>query len=384
MFSLNESWSQEEGETELHDALFERKDGVSVDPSTKRKIESKKRKNKRKTKLPDSLEEEYNTCVFKYSEDGGESAGESMKLTADKEKDGISSKGRKRMRKRSKIEEKEEEEDGQYPLIVTKRTKFILDPSDSSHSETLSRSCQSSFTTCYRSAASEKKCKGAGKRTALKSKVADKMEGARFRWINEQLYTTTGHEAKQLFDDDPSLFDVYHSGFATQVSKWPVNPLDKVIAYVKSLPSNFVVADFGCGEARLAQSVPHTVHSFDLVAANSHVTACDMAHIPLPKRSVDVAIFCLSLMGCNVSDFIREARRVLKNGGLLKICEIASRIDSLEDFIANVELFGFKLIKTDSMSKMFLDFEFRAKSKRDGTTGSVPNIQLNPCIYKRR
>ena len=41
---------------------------------------------------------------------------------------------------------------------------------------------------------------------------------------------------------------------------------------VKKLPKKAVVADFGCGEARLAQSVHRaTVHSFDLVAANAKV-----------------------------------------------------------------------------------------------------------------
>jgi len=40
-----------------------------------------------------------------------------------------------------------------------------------------------------------------------------------------------------------------------------------------------VVADFGCGDAKIARSVPNIVHSFDLVALNKHVTACDMAHV---------------------------------------------------------------------------------------------------------
>jgi len=42
--------------------------------------------------------------------------------------------------------------------------------------------------------------------------------------------------------------------------------------------SHAVVADFGCGEAKIARSVPNVVHSFDLVALNEHVTACDMAN----------------------------------------------------------------------------------------------------------
>lgn len=75
-----------------------------------------------------------------------------------------------------------------------------------------------------------------------------------------------------------------------------------------------MVADFGCGEAELAQSVRQKVHSFDLVAANDLVTACDMAHVPLANASVDVAVFCLSLMGTNLQDYISEANRVLKVG----------------------------------------------------------------------
>ncbi len=38
------------------------------------------------------------------------------------------------------------------------------------------------------------------------------------------------------------------------------------------------------------------MHSFDLVAANERVVACDMSNVPLDSASVDVAIFCLSLV----------------------------------------------------------------------------------------
>jgi hypothetical protein len=39
------------------------------------------------------------------------------------------------------------------------------------------------------------------------------------------------------------------------------------------------IADFGCGEARLAASVNNRVHSFDLVAQNERVIAADMANV---------------------------------------------------------------------------------------------------------
>ena len=34
--------------------------------------------------------------------------------------------------------------------------------------------------------------------------------------------------------------------------------------------------------------------------------------MPLEDDSVDIAVFCLALMGTNVTDFITEANRVLK------------------------------------------------------------------------
>lgn len=64
----------------------------------------------------------------------------------------------------------------------------------------------------------------------------------------------------------------------------------------------------------MAKSVEQTVHSFDLVAIDDTVVACDMANVPLGDASVDVAVFCLSLMGTNLQDYILEANRVLKIG----------------------------------------------------------------------
>lgn len=61
------------------------------------------------------------------------------------------------------------------------------------------------------------------------------------------------------------------------------------------------------------------MHSFDLVSPNPRVTACDMANVPIKDASVHVAVFCLSLMGTNLADFLREAHRVLVPGGLVKV-----------------------------------------------------------------
>ena len=47
----------------------------------------------------------------------------------------------------------------------------------------------------------------------------------------------------------------------------------------------------------------------------SSVVACDIAHVPLEGRLLDVAIFCLSLMGANFTDYVREAQRCLGSTG---------------------------------------------------------------------
>lgn len=83
----------------------------------------------------------------------------------------------------------------------------------------------------------------------------------------------------------------------------------------KSKNNSPVVADFGCGDAKLAQQFPDIkIHSFDLIAVNEYVTAGDMAHTSLANGSVDIVVFCLSLMGTNLQSFIKEANRVLKIG----------------------------------------------------------------------
>ena len=70
-------------------------------------------------------------------------------------------------------------------------------------------------------------------------------------------------------------------GFREQTQHWPVQPIDLAIAWLEKKSATWVVADFGCGDARLGGSVPQAVHSLDLVATVPGVTACNMAHTPL-------------------------------------------------------------------------------------------------------
>ncbi|KAJ1474324.1 methyltransferase-domain-containing protein, partial [Baffinella frigidus] len=104
--------------------------------------------------------------------------------------------------------------------------------------------------------------------------------GAHFRMLNEELYTTPSSAAVDLFEKDKSLFEAYHLGFREQTKRWPQNPVDIIIKELKKLPKSTVVADLGCGDARVAEVLPNKVHSFDLVAQNERVVACDISKAP--------------------------------------------------------------------------------------------------------
>nr|XP_027208258.1 ribosomal RNA-processing protein 8-like [Penaeus vannamei] len=66
-----------------------------------------------------------------------------------------------------------------------------------------------------------------------------------------------------------------------------------------------------------------------------------MAHTPLKSGSVDVVVFCLSLMGTNIKDFVTEANRVLKHGGIMKVAEVESRFTKIDEFLSSVTRLGF-------------------------------------------
>ncbi|XP_072257045.1 ribosomal RNA-processing protein 8 [Pyxicephalus adspersus] len=218
---------------------------------------------------------------------------------------------------------------------------------------------------------------------SLRARMEQRLHSARFRYINEHLYTSDSQEAVNLFQSDPEAFTIYHTGFSQQVQCWPINPITEIIKYIKNKPSSLVVADFGCGDAQLARSVRNKVHSFDLVALNNHVTVCDMAEVPLSDETVDIAVFCLSLMGKNLSDFLNEANRVLKMGGVLLVAEVSSRFDEIRQFMTAMSQLGFKCVNRNTENSHFYLFEFtKVRVARDAS--KHPGMKLKPCLYKKR
>ena len=77
---------------------------------------------------------------------------------------------------------------------------------------------------------------------SLRSRMEQRLESARFRYINEVLYSTSSGEAKRMFRQDPQAFWIYHRGYTTQVQRWPANPVDGIISYIQQKWENFITA----------------------------------------------------------------------------------------------------------------------------------------------
>ncbi|KAJ4292007.1 25S rRNA (adenine645-N1)-methyltransferase [Kalmusia sp. IMI 367209] len=202
--------------------------------------------------------------------------------------------------------------------------------------------------------------------TPLQKSMRQKLAGARFRHLNETLYTKPSADSLALFKEDPSMFEDYHRGFAMQTEGWPENPVDGYVSAiitrgkvrppssfrdkkrkdkgksatesdapaaggVKPLPRNFkghcTIADLGCGTASLSYRLQPHLKSPPPPSGPSGplVTIADISALPCADASVDVAVFCLALMGTNWLDFIDEAYRILRWRGELWVAEIKSR-----------------------------------------------------------
>lgn len=221
------------------------------------------------------------------------------------------------------------------------------------------------------------------KLTPLQSKMQSKLLSARFRHLNQTLYTTPSSQASALFTSTPSAYASYHAGFRAQVAVWPQNPVETFIADVKArggmkreglgaqknawrqekrgrgkknskaaigdsenkdiepLPRTkgiCTIADLGCGDATLAGALLSSAgpknlnlkfHSFDLSKGDGPnanlVTVADITALPLKAGEVDVAVLCLSLMGTNWVSCVDEVSRAVRWGGEAWVAEIKSR-----------------------------------------------------------
>ncbi len=163
-----------------------------------------------------------------------------------------------------------------------------------------------------------------------------------FSKMNNRWYASGSTKTHDRLANNPEEWAHYHTLYRQLRETWPVVPFKEEINWLLAR-DGYVVGDFGCGEAFIAAEAgrQHTVHSFDHVAIDKRVIACDIAHVPLEDESLDVAIFCLSLMGSNFTEYIREAHRCLVLDGHLHIWEAASYFEDVKKFAAALGKLGF-------------------------------------------
>ncbi|KAM0678758.1 25S rRNA (adenine645-N1)-methyltransferase [Binucleata daphniae] len=203
-------------------------------------------------------------------------------------------------------------------------------------------------------------------KSKLQIKLEEQLQPSIFRIMNEKMYKSKKKQHK--FD-----YEAYHTGYKMQVGKWPMNPLDVIIKYLKN--KDCVIADFGCGEAKLEQALNCNVISLDLNLKKG--IKCDIRKTPIKNKSVDYVIFCLSIMNNDAFEYIQEASRVCKNKGKMIVGEIKNR---MKNFDVNVKKIGFEKTKVLEENNYFVVYEYT--KIKDSTT--VTKIPMKTCDYKKR
>lgn len=187
-----------------------------------------------------------------------------------------------------------------------------------------------------------------------------------FSKINNRWYAAGSDSTHTRLAQNPEEWAHYHTMYRQLRESWPVVPYKEEIRWL-SEREGLVVGDFGCGEAFIAKTVAerHQVHSFDHVAIDERVTACDIAHVPLEDGALDVAIFCLSLMGSNFTDYVREAHRCLRLDGWLHIWEPSSYFEDVTKFCSKLSRLGFDVMAPQTEGAFVRIYAVRTAKKLD-------------------
>ena len=192
-----------------------------------------------------------------------------------------------------------------------------------------------------------------------------------FSRMNNRWYASGSDKTHTRLEANPEEWAHYHTMYQQLRESWEVVPYKEEIRFLEQRQA-LHVADFGCGEALIAKAVGdrHQVASFDHVAVDESVHACDITSVPLDDGSVDLAIFCLALMGANFTDYLREAHRCLRIDGDLHIWEPASYFDDVDAFCADLGRLGFEVLEP-SKQGLFM----RIRALKSAST-PVPDLVL--------
>lgn len=175
-----------------------------------------------------------------------------------------------------------------------------------------------------------------------------------FSEMNKQWSISNSKTTHERLLNSPEEWYQYHTLYREKRQTWLEIPYIEIAKKLSYRP-DWVIGDFGCGENLLKNEIENKVYSFDHIAIDESVIACDISNVPLDSNFLDVAVFSLSLMGSNYKEYIQEAYRTLKNFGKIIICEPSSKWKDREQELKDViESIGFKCFEAMRNTDSFI------------------------------
>ena len=125
----------------------------------------------------------------------------------------------------------------------------------------------------------------------------------------------------------------------------------------------------GCGLNQLKDLIKNgdkRVVGVDFYSDDKDVIQSDMCDLSkyVSNESKDICVFCLSLWGTNYEEYIKEANRIMKHGGILIIVEPLSKFGenehykTIDEFSEKIEKYGFEVLGRNLTRNNFVYFKF--------------------------
>ena len=158
----------------------------------------------------------------------------------------------------------------------------------------------------------------------------------------------TSHNTAKMFNDDSQLWHKYHDkrdhSFKGYIEQDEL-PINKIINYLETKKKyKLTILDLGCGRNLIYDHFktinPYdkfTIKGYDHVSFNNSISQ-DISKIPDEDGSVNICVFCQSLMGSNWKNYLQEGKRVLGMGGEVIIVESIDRYDVIKKYVEELGL----------------------------------------------
>jgi putative methyltransferase len=199
--------------------------------------------------------------------------------------------------------------------------------------------------------------------------------------MNKVFNTSNSDTMHEKIKQDPQYLVQYHEKLDETRKLWTIDPVKVIANKINNLPipdriiAKMVIGDFGCGRTKLAKLLNNKVYNFDHHSIlGENIIACDMKRTTLKNETLDVAVFSLSLMGQNWTEYIAEAKRCLRKRGMLMIAETTKSL--------NARLSG---LKYETFRKTRRRFYFhRGNEVIEGVSFLNTHMYSNLALYRIR